>query len=54
VLQYIAGAAIAPLVGIGGAGTALPMALIMACLPLGALVVFLLLTHQPEAAADPA
>ncbi|MFN8503359.1 Bcr/CflA family multidrug efflux MFS transporter [Kouleothrix sp.] len=52
VLQFIAGAAIAPLAGIGGAATALPMALIMACLPLAALAAFLLLARpQAEAGA---
>jgi MFS transporter, DHA1 family, multidrug resistance protein len=53
VMQYIAGAAVAPLAGVGGAGTALPMAVIMAFLPLGALLTFVLLTgRQTEAAAD--
>jgi DHA1 family bicyclomycin/chloramphenicol resistance-like MFS transporter len=46
VLQYITGALIAPLVGIGGSGTALPLAVIMACLPLGASLTFLLMTRQ--------
>ena len=38
VLQFIVGAAAAPLVGIGGTGTAVPMATVIAALGVGGLV----------------
>ncbi|MDQ6695673.1 MAG: hypothetical protein M3014_14900 [Chloroflexota bacterium] len=44
VLQYVIGAAVAPLVGISGTGTALPMTVIMALLSSAACVTFALLT----------
>ncbi|MFN8482435.1 MAG: Bcr/CflA family multidrug efflux MFS transporter [Anaerolineae bacterium] len=44
-LQFIIGALVAPLVGIAGTATALPMAIVIASLTGGAGVVFLLLTH---------
>lgn len=46
VLQYVMGAALAPLVGSGGTGTALPMALVIAASALGACLVFVLLTRE--------
>ncbi len=49
VLLYLAGALVAPLVGVAGTDTALPMALIMAVLPIAALFTFLLLTRRGEA-----
>src|SRR5215212_2283999 len=42
-LQFGLGALVAPLVGLGGSGTALPMALMMAMLELAALLAFLVL-----------
>jgi len=45
VLQYVIGAAAAPLVGIGGTATALPMAVVIAVLGSMALATFLLLAH---------
>jgi DHA1 family bicyclomycin/chloramphenicol resistance-like MFS transporter len=45
VLQFAIGAAAAPLVGIGGATSALPMAMVIATLSCSALAVFLLLTR---------
>ncbi len=46
VLQYVIGAAAAPLVGIGGTATALPMAVVIAVLGSMALVTFLLLARD--------
>lgn len=43
VSQFIVGALAAPLVGLGGTGTALPMATVMCCVVLAALVVFVTL-----------
>lgn len=40
-LQYVVGAVVAPVVGIAGTGTALPMAIVIAVLSLGALVSYL-------------
>ena len=40
VLQYIFGGLMAPVVGLGGVGTALPMAVVIAVLPLGGLIIF--------------
>jgi DHA1 family bicyclomycin/chloramphenicol resistance-like MFS transporter len=45
VLQYIIGAAVAPLVGLGGTATAEPMAVIIALLGLSAMGTFVLLTR---------
>lgn len=49
VLQYVFGGLMAPVVGLGGGGTALPMALVIAVLPIGGLVIFgtLTRTRQP-------
>jgi DHA1 family bicyclomycin/chloramphenicol resistance-like MFS transporter len=49
VLQFSIGAAAAPLVGVAGTGTALPMALVIAFLDIAALVTFVLLGHQGSA-----
>jgi MFS transporter, DHA1 family, multidrug resistance protein len=50
VLQYIIGAAVAPLVGLWGTATALPMAAIMAALVTGAALVYAWLVRgSPEA-----
>jgi DHA1 family bicyclomycin/chloramphenicol resistance-like MFS transporter len=48
VLQFTFGAAAAPLVGISGARTALPMALVIAGLGACSLATFALLTRQPQ------
>ncbi len=45
VLQYVIGAAAAPLVGIGGTATALPMAIVIAVLGSAALATYLLLAR---------
>ncbi len=45
VLQYVIGAAAAPLVGIGGTATAVPMAVVIAVLGSAALATYLLLTR---------
>jgi MFS transporter, DHA1 family, multidrug resistance protein len=46
VLQFAIGAAAAPLVGVAGSGTALPMALIIALLGISALMTFVLLGRR--------
>jgi DHA1 family bicyclomycin/chloramphenicol resistance-like MFS transporter len=46
VLQYVIGALVAPLVGIGGSGTAVPMATLIAVLSVGAVVTFLVLARE--------
>lgn len=53
VLRYLIGAAAAPLVGIAGEATALPMAILIAALGIASLAVFTILTRQ-EAAYDEA
>jgi DHA1 family bicyclomycin/chloramphenicol resistance-like MFS transporter len=45
VLQFALGAAVAPLVGIAGSATALPMALVIAVLGASALAALLVLTR---------
>jgi MFS transporter, DHA1 family, multidrug resistance protein len=45
-LQFIIGAAVAPLAGIGGEETAVPMAVVIACLGVGALITSTILTRQ--------
>ncbi|HEV3361161.1 MAG TPA: Bcr/CflA family multidrug efflux MFS transporter [Pseudonocardiaceae bacterium] len=54
VLQYIFGGLMAPVVGLAGVGTALPMALIIAVLPLGGLIIFRTMTgaHPPAAVPE--
>jgi len=49
-MQFGLGAAIAPLVGLAGTGSALPMAVTLAALDLAALLTFLLLARGPSAA----
>lgn len=49
VLQFLVGAAASPLVGLGGKGSALPMATIMASFGLLALCSFLFLARRPRA-----
>jgi DHA1 family bicyclomycin/chloramphenicol resistance-like MFS transporter len=51
VLQFALGAAIAPLVGVAGPTTALPMALVIACLGIAALTTFVLLARSGAAGA---
>ena len=48
-MQFALGAAIAPLVGLAGTGSALPMAVTLAALDLAALLTFLLLARGPSA-----
>ncbi len=50
--QYAFGAALAPLAGIGGADTALPLALTVAALGVASVAAFGLLTRQREPSAD--
>lgn len=52
VLQYIFGGLMAPVVGLGGVDTALPMALVVAVLPLGGLIIFRTMT-RPAPTAQP-
>jgi DHA1 family bicyclomycin/chloramphenicol resistance-like MFS transporter len=49
-LQYVVGAIVAPLVGIAGTGSALPMAIVIVTLSLGAAVAYVALT-RPAAGA---
>jgi DHA1 family bicyclomycin/chloramphenicol resistance-like MFS transporter len=48
--QFVFGAAAAPFVGLGGRGTALPMAVVIASLGVAANVVLFLLTRVPRRA----
>ena len=48
VLQYVIGAAAAPLVGIAGESTAVPMAIVIATLGVLALSTFTILTRQEQ------
>jgi DHA1 family bicyclomycin/chloramphenicol resistance-like MFS transporter len=48
VLQYVVGGVAAPLVGIGGSGTALPMAAVIAVLTVGAALAFALLARRSD------
>jgi DHA1 family bicyclomycin/chloramphenicol resistance-like MFS transporter len=50
--QFVVGAAVAPLVGIAGGSSAVPMALVMAACACGGLLPFLLLTRRPTAQPD--
>jgi DHA1 family bicyclomycin/chloramphenicol resistance-like MFS transporter len=45
-MSFVIGGAVAPLVGLGGEGTALPMAIVMACFGTGAVVAFVGLTRK--------
>jgi DHA1 family bicyclomycin/chloramphenicol resistance-like MFS transporter len=51
VLQFAIGAAVAPLVGVAGTATAIPMALVIALLSISALLTFLLLSRSSIAQA---
>jgi DHA1 family bicyclomycin/chloramphenicol resistance-like MFS transporter len=51
VVQFVLGAAAAPLVGVAGTGTAVPMGVAVAALAVGALVPFFFLARTPP--ADP-
>jgi DHA1 family bicyclomycin/chloramphenicol resistance-like MFS transporter len=50
-LQFVIGAGVAPLVGVAGKHTAVPMAMMIAVLGVGALVAMGLLTRRPAPAA---
>ena len=50
-LQYVVGAVVAPLVGIAGTGTALPMAIVIATLSLGAGASYVALARPAPAGA---
>ena len=54
VLQFIVGAAAAPLVGLGGTGTALPMALTIAVLGVGGVLSATVLASRPARVPRPA
>lgn len=54
VMQYITGATAAPLVGIAGEMTALPMGIVIAVASLSALTIFLLLGRNPSAIEEQA
>jgi MFS transporter, DHA1 family, multidrug resistance protein len=51
--QFATGALAAPLAGVGGSHTALPMAIVMAALPLAGLACLVLLTHPSTAPGTP-
>lgn len=51
--QYVVGALVAPLVGIAGTGTALPMAILIAILSLGASIAYLALARAGRGLAAP-
>jgi MFS transporter, DHA1 family, multidrug resistance protein len=53
-LQFSIGGLVAPLAGIGGEDTALPMATLIACLGVGSLIVSRLLTRVPHRVPDAA
>jgi MFS transporter, DHA1 family, multidrug resistance protein len=54
VAQFVTGAAAAPLVGIAGDGTAIPMGAVMAALGLGAVLAYALVARPARAGAAPA
>jgi DHA1 family bicyclomycin/chloramphenicol resistance-like MFS transporter len=54
VLQLAVGAAVAPVAGVGGTRTALPAAVVIATLGVGALLTLVTLGRRPRAAAGPA
>jgi DHA1 family bicyclomycin/chloramphenicol resistance-like MFS transporter len=54
VLQFIVGAAAAPLVGVGGTATALPMAMTIAVLGVGGVLSATVLASRPARIARPA
>ncbi|WP_459503412.1 multidrug effflux MFS transporter [Bacillus sp. C1] len=47
-LQFISGALVAPLVGIGGSNTALPMGIVIALCEVGAVVCYIFMTSRSE------
>jgi DHA1 family bicyclomycin/chloramphenicol resistance-like MFS transporter len=49
VLLFAVGGLVAPLIGVGGVGTAVPMAVVIATLTVGALLVFLAATRTGPA-----
>ncbi len=48
-LSFVVGGAAAPLVGLGGSGTALPLAVVMAVFVLGAIILFFSLNRKQDA-----
>jgi MFS transporter, DHA1 family, multidrug resistance protein len=52
-LQFSIGGLVAPLAGIGGDDTALPMATLIACLSVGGLLTSRIMTRLPAGASDP-
>ncbi len=52
VFQYVIAGAVAPLAGIGGTGTAMPMALTIAFCGIAALIAFTFLTSRPVAGEE--
>lgn len=46
--QYISGALVAPLVGIGGSNTALPMGIVIALCEVGAVLCYIFMAHRSE------
>jgi MFS transporter, DHA1 family, multidrug resistance protein len=54
VLQFIVGAAAAPLVGVAGTGSAVPMATVIAALSVGGVVAATVVAVRPERVARPA
>lgn len=47
-LQFISGALVAPLVGIGGSNTALPMGVVIALCEIGAVLCYLFMARRSE------
>ena len=47
-LQFISGALVAPLVGIGGSNTALPMGIVIALCEVGAVLCYLFMARRSE------
>lgn len=52
VLSYIVGGIVAPLVGIGGSQTAVPMGIIIAVADVGAILCYFFMVHRKKAAAS--
>ncbi|WP_282940005.1 multidrug effflux MFS transporter [Paenibacillus sp. RC67] len=50
-LSFIAGGVVAPLVGLGGSGTAVPMGIVIAVADVGAVVCYLLMIRRKKASA---
>lgn len=49
-LSFIIGGLIAPLVGLGGSHTAVPLGIVIACMEIGAILIFVLMTVKRKAA----